>query len=133
MNSTPRIHDQRPADHRSVPLLTEPELGHYPEFAQFFSETFKLDADPLRAPGLIDIDGRCCELVFLGRSGRPFPNGVEISALVPGLEPLEREQADRGLSWILEWIVEGVGEPWTRNGLNETGRIYRIPNARDTV
>ena len=116
----------RPLDTRSVPLLTDPDIGHYPEFAEFLVETFDLADMQLDAPGLLDVDGRVYELVFIGRSGRPFPAGVEIAALVLGLEPLDTDQTDRDLWAILEWLIAGVGEPWTVEALRTTGRIYRV-------
>jgi hypothetical protein len=121
---------ERPIGARAVPLLTEPDLGHYPEFRAFFVAQFDLDTDPLGAPGLLDVDGRIYELVFLGRSGRPFPAGVEVNALVAGLEPLEETRADADLFTILRWLVHGVGGDWTDEALQTTGRIYRIPAAR---
>ena len=102
---------ERPPATRSVPLLTDPDIGHYPEFAAFLAQTFDLAEKQLDAPGLLDVDGRIYELIFIGRSGRPFPAGVEVAALVPGLEPLDRGQTDRDLWAILEWLVAGVGEP----------------------
>ena len=75
---------ERPPATRSVPLLTDPDIGHYPEFAAFLAATFDLAQKQLDAPGLLDVDGRIYELIFIGRSGRPFPAGVEIAALVPG-------------------------------------------------
>lgn len=122
--------EKRPANTRSVPLLSEPAIDHYPEFAAFLSDTFDLAASPLAAPGLLSIDGRFYELIFIGRSGRPFPAGVEIAALVPGLEPLDTAQADQDLWAILEWLVAGVGEPWTVDALRATGAIYRIMPGR---
>jgi hypothetical protein len=88
---------ERPLGHRVVPLLGEHDLGHYPEFREFLATTFGLADDPLGAPGLLRVDDRPYELVFIGRSGRPFPAGVEIGALVPGLEPLDEAVADRDL------------------------------------
>lgn len=117
---------KRPLSTRSVPLLTDPDVGHYPEFAAFLARTFELTDKPLDAPGLLDIEGRVYELIFIGRSGRPFPAGVEIAALVAGLEPLDTGQADRDLWAILEWLVAGVGEPWSVEALRTTGRIYRV-------
>ena len=117
---------ERPFNTRSVPLLTDPDVGHYPEFAEFLVATFDLADNQLDAPGLLDVDGRVYELVFIGRSGRPFPAGVEIGALVPGLEPLDTDQTDRDLWAILEWLIAGVGEPWTVEALRTTGRIYRV-------
>ena len=116
---------ERPSNTRSVPLLTDPDVGHYPEFRAFLAETFDLTERPLDAPGLLDVDGRVYELVFIGRSGRPFPAAIEIAALVSGLEPLDADQADRDLWQILEWLVEGVGLPWDVEVLATTGQIYR--------
>ena len=126
---TPVPHRDRPPGHRVVPLLGEHDLGHYPEFAAFLSATFSLDEDPLGPPGLLRVGARHYELTFVGRSGRPFPAGVEIGALVPGLEPLDDAVADRDLWEILHWLVDGVGGDWDREALETTGRIYRIPAA----
>lgn len=119
----------RPAGHRAVPLLTEPTLDHYPEFRRFVVDSFGLDETRVGPSGLLRVDGRHYELVFLGRSGRPFPSGVEVHALVPGLEPLDEDTADRDLWAILQWLVSGVGGEWTADALTTTGRIYRIPAA----
>lgn len=117
----------RPAGHRSVPLLHEPDLGHYDEFRRFLAATFGLDADPFGPPGLVVVSGRTYELVFTGRSGRPFPAGVEVHALVAGLEPLDAEQADRDLFDLVSWLVNGVGAPWSVDALEQTSRIFAIP------
>jgi 2-haloacid dehalogenase len=108
-------------------LLTEPALTHYPEFATFLARTFGLDEHRIGPSGLLTVDGRFYELVFLGRSGHAFPSGVEIHALVPGLEPLDDVVADRDLWDILEWLTEGVGGEWAGDALATTGRIYRTP------
>jgi len=117
---------ERPSNTRSVPLLTDPDVGHYPEFAAFLVATFDLIDKQFEAPGLLDVDGRVYELIFFGRSGRPFPAEVEIAALAPGLEPLDTSQTDQDLWAILEWLVAGVGKPWTVEDLRTTGRIYRV-------
>jgi len=104
-----RIVTERPAGHRSVPLLGEHQLDHYPEFREFLRDAFGLDTDPCGPPGLLNLAGRRYELTFIGQSGRPFPAGVRISALVPGLEPLDETQADLDLWAILHWLVAGVG------------------------
>ncbi|MEM7016407.1 MAG: hypothetical protein AAF512_03585 [Pseudomonadota bacterium] len=117
---------QRPPNTRSVPVLTDPNVGHYPEFTAFLSNTFDLADKPLEAPGLLDIDGRVYELIFIGRSGQPFPAAVEIAALVPGLEPMDTEQTDKDLWALMEWLIEGVGEPWSVDALRTTGSIYRV-------
>ncbi len=122
-----RIATARPAGHRAVPLLVEPALDHYPEYARFLAVAFGLDADPFGPAGLLEVDGRPYELTFLGRSGRPFPCGVELAALVPGLEPLDEATADADLWAILEWLTTGVGAPWSVEALRTTGRIYRVP------
>jgi hypothetical protein len=121
-----QIVDQRPDGHRSVPLLEEHQLGHYPEFREFLSAAFGLAADPLGAPGLLSVAGRPYELVFAGYSGRPFPAGVRIAALVPGLEPLDEQQALDDLWAIATWLVSGIGGEWDAAALARTGRIYRI-------
>ncbi len=118
------------ADTRRVLLLTEDRVGHYPEFRDFLSFTFDLERLGLSEPGYARASsGRVYVLVFIGRSGEPFPSGVEISAVVPALEPLDEEQADRDLWAMLEWLVEGVGGVWTSADLQATGRLYRIPAA----
>jgi hypothetical protein len=109
--------------------LSDHDVGHYPEFREFLSRAFGLAADPFRAPGLLRVQDRFYELVFIGYSGRPFPAGVQISALVPGLEPLDEQTADRDLWAILQWLIAGVGGEWTADGLAATGRIYRVPAA----
>lgn len=124
-----RVTIERPAGHRPVPLLVEHQLDHYPEFREFLRACFELDTDPLGQPGLLDVAGRRYELTFIGYSGRPFPAGVRICALVPGLEPLDEAQADRDLWAILYWLVNGVGGDWSQEALATTGRIYRIPAA----
>jgi hypothetical protein len=121
----------KPAGLRSVPLLWENDLGHYAEFRDFLAAAFDLARDPFGPPGLLSVDGRLYELVFSGRSGRPFPASVAVDALVEGLEPLDQEAADRDLWAILGWLVEGVGEPWTREGLVTSGQIFRVPAAMD--
>ena len=68
-------------------------------------------------------------MVFIGRSGEPFPAGLEIHAIVFALEPLDDVTIDRNLWAILGWMIDGVGAPWTVEGLQETGRLYRIPAA----
>ena len=121
--------EHRPLGHRAVPLLSDHDVAHYPEFREFLSRTFNLAADPFRPPGLLRIQDRLYELIFIGYSGRLFPAGVQINALVPGLEPLDEQTADRDLWAILQWLIAGVDGEWTADGLTTTGRIYRIPAA----
>lgn len=117
---------ERPSDTRSVPVLTDPEVCHYPEFSSFLSDSFELAENPLDAPGLLNVDGRVYEFIFIGRSGRPFPAAVEIAALVPGLEPMDEDQTNKDLWAIMEWLIEGVGEPWTVDALRTTGDIFLV-------
>jgi hypothetical protein len=119
----------RPPGHRVVPLLAEHDVGHYPEFREFLGRVFGLADDPFGPPGLLRVGARHYELVFVGRSGRPFPAGVEIGALVPGLEPMDETAADLDLWAIMQWLIAGVGGEWTTDGLTTTGRIYRVPAA----
>jgi len=121
-----KIIRERPSGFRSVPVLEEPEVGHYPEFRDFLVKTFGLDEDPLGAPGLLAVNGRYYELIFVGRSGRDFPAAIEIAALVKGLEPMDTDEADRDLWELMEWLIEGVGGRWTIEALRATGKIYRV-------
>jgi hypothetical protein len=68
-------------------------------------------------------------LVFVGRSGEPFPSGLEVHAIVEALEPLDDAVVDKDLWAILGWMIGGVGTPWTVEDFDATGRLYRIPAA----
>jgi hypothetical protein len=115
---------------RRALVLVEDRIGHYPEFRRFFADTFDLDRRGLSEPGYVTApSGGCYALVFIGRSGEPFPAGVEIHALVPALEPLDESPVDRDLWAILRWMIAGVGGDWTVHDLEATGRLYRIPAA----
>jgi hypothetical protein len=122
----------RPAteDSRQALVLTEDRIGHYPEFRAFFVRIFDLDRIGLSAPGFVRApSGLAYALVFIGRSGEPFPAGIEVYAIVPALVPLDDETVDRDLWAILGWMIDGVGGPWTVEVLQATGRLYRIPAA----
>jgi hypothetical protein len=115
---------------RRALVLIEDRIGHYPEFRRFFADTFELDRRGLSEPGYVAApSGTCYALVFVGRSGEPFPAGVEIHALVPALEPIDEALVDRDLWTILAWMIAGVGGDWTVRDLEATGRLYRIPAA----
>ncbi len=115
---------------RPTLLLTEERLGHYEAFRAHMVRAFDLDRVGLSAPGCLrGPSGALYLLVFLGRSGEPFPSGVEIHALAPGLEPIDGEAADRDLYAILRWMVAGAGPPWTVEALEQTARLYRVPAA----
>ena len=110
--------------------LAEDRVAHYPEFRDFFVRTFDLDRKGLAEPGFVRApSGITYALVFIGRSGEPFPSGVEIHALVDALEPLDGTILDRDLWSILRWMVGGVGAPWTVEDFDRTGRLYRVPAA----
>ena len=110
--------------------LAEDRVAHYPEFRDFFVRTFDLDRKGLAEPGFVRApSGTAYALVFIGRSGEPFPSGVEIHAIVDALEPLEGTILDRDLWSILRWMVGGVGAPWTVEDFDRTGRLYRVPAA----
>jgi hypothetical protein len=118
------------ADTRRALVLTEDRLGHYPEFRDFFVRTFDLDRVGLSEPGFVRApSGVAYALVFIGRSGEPFPAGLEIYAIVDALEPLDDTTVDKDLWAILAWMIGGVGPPWTVDDLLATGRLYRIPAA----
>ena len=115
---------------RQALVLTEDRLGHYPEFRDFFVRTFDLDRIGLTEPGFVRApSGAAYALVFVGRSGEPFPSGLEVYAIVEALEPLDDTTVDKDLWAILGWMVSGVGAPWTMEDLHATGRLYRISAA----
>lgn len=111
--------------------LAEDRVAHYPEFRDFFVKMFDLNRKGLTEPGYLSApSGLSYALVFIGRSGEPFPSGVEIYAVVDELEPIGAETLDRDLWAILRWMVAGVGGPWTVEDFDRTGRLYRVPAAR---
>ena len=113
---------------RQALVLTEDRLGHYPEFGAFFVRTFDLDRVGLSEPGFVRApSGTVYALVFVGRSGEPFPSGLEVYAIVDALEPLDDTAVDKDLWAILGWMIGGVGAPWTVEDLQATGGLYRIP------
>lgn len=117
---------------RRALVLVEDRIGHNPEFRTFFANVFDLHRVGLREPGYLAApSGTEYALVFVGRSGEPFPTGVEIHALVRALEPLDEELVDRDLWEILRWMIRGVGGAWTVADLEATGRLYRVPAAID--
>jgi hypothetical protein len=108
-------------------VLTEDRLGHYPEFRAFFAQAFDLDRMGLAQAGHVAApSGSIYALIFIGRSGEPFPCAVEIHAVVPALEPIDEAAVDRDLWAILSWMIEGVGAPWSVDALVATGRLLRI-------
>ena len=110
--------------------LAEDRVGHYPEFRDFFVRAFDLDRVGLSEPGYVRApSGLTYALVFIGRSGEPFPSGLEIYAVVEALEPVDSDTLDADLWAILSWTIAGVGPPWTLDDLNATGRLYRVPAA----
>jgi len=110
--------------------LAEDRVAHYPEFRAFFVKTFDLDRMGLTEPGYLQApSGLCYTLIFIGRSGEPFPSGLEIHAIVDALEPVEEATLDRDLWAILRWMIGGVGAPWTVEDFDRTGRLYRVPAA----
>lgn len=121
-------------DTRLALVLAEDRLGHYPEFRDFFVRSFDLGRIGLARPGYLRApSGGVYALIFLGRSGEPFPSGVELHAIVPALEPLDAASVDRDLWSILCWMTAGVGPPWTVAALQETARLFRIPVAGESA
>jgi hypothetical protein len=84
---------------RQALVLTEDRLGDYPEFRDFFVRTFDLDQVGLSEPGFLRApSGTAYALVFVGRSGEPFPSGLEVYAIVEALEP-----------WTTSWLTRTCG------------------------
>lgn len=110
--------------------LAEDRLAHYPEFRDFFVRTFDLDRKGLAEPGFVRApSGTIYALIFIGRSGAPFPAGLEIYAVVDALEPIDGDVLDGDLWSILRWMIGGVGAPWTVEDFDRTGWLYRVPAA----
>ena len=109
-------------------LLVEARLGDGDIFRSFFRRQFQLEQTGLSRPGYVGTPGgRWLELIFLGRSGEPFPSGIEIHALVPGLEPLDEAGADSDLADFMAWMFAGVGAPWSVEAWRDTARLYHLP------
>ena len=113
---------------RTALVLAEDRLGHYPEFREFFIRRFSLDTSGLSKSGYIrGPSGTIYSLVFVGRSGKRFPDGLEIYALVDALEPLNDADVDTDLWAFLRWMIQGIGGEWTVEDLDATGRLYQLP------
>ena len=111
--------------------LAEDRVAHYPEFRDFFARTFDLDRKGLTEPGFVRTpSGNLYAIIFIGRSGVPFPSGLEIYGVVDSLEPVDGLVLDRDLWSILRWVIGGVGAPWTVEDFDRTGRLYRLPAAQ---
>jgi len=112
---------------RKALVLAEDRVGHYPEFREFFVRQFSLDANGLSRPGHVRApSGMIYTLVFIGRSGEPFPDGIEIYALPDALEPLNDTDVDADLWALFRWMIAGVGGEWRVEDLDETGRLYQL-------
>lgn len=115
---------------RRALVLTEDRVGHYPEFRDFFIRRFALNSTGLARPGYVRApSGMVYALVFIGRSGEPFPDGIEIYALPDALEPLIDTDVDTDLWALLRWIIEGIGGEWRVEDLDATGRLYQLAAA----
>ena len=117
-------------DKRMAFALAEDRIGHYPAFRDFLLRSFALERIGLSAPGWVQVpSGNVYALVFIGRSGEPFPAGLEVSAVVDALEPLDEYQLDQDLWALLRWLVAGAGGEWRVEDLDATGRLYKLPAA----
>jgi hypothetical protein len=124
------VDDPNLAGTRRAPVLTEDRIGHYPEFRDFFVRRFSLNLEGLSRPGYVRApSGMIYALVFVGRSGEPFPDGLEIYALPYALETLDEASVDTDLWALLRWIIEGVGGEWRVEDLDATGRLYQLSAA----
>ena len=115
---------------RRALVLTEDRVGHYPEFRDFFVRRFSLNSEGLSRPGYVRApSGMIYAFVFIGRSGEPFPDGLEIYALPYALETLDDTNVDSDLWALLRWIIEGVGGEWRVEDLDATGRLDQLSAA----
>jgi hypothetical protein len=83
---------------------------------------FALDANGLSRSGYVRApSGMTYSLVFVGRSGEPFPDGLEIYAIVDALEPLSDTELDIDLWALIRWMIAGIGGEWRVEDLDATG------------
>ncbi len=68
-------------------------------------------------------------LVSIGRSGEPFPDGIEIYALPYPLEILDDISVDTDLWALLRRIIEDVDGGWRVEGQDATGPHYHLSAA----
>jgi hypothetical protein len=115
---------------RRALVLAEDRVGHYPEFREFFVREFSLGTNGLSCPGYVRApSGMIYALVFIGRSGEPFPDGIEIYALPDALEPMNDPDVDADMWALLGWMIAGVGGEWRVEDLDATGRLYQLSMA----
>jgi hypothetical protein len=127
------IEDPTLEGRRRALVLAEDRIGHYPEFREFFVKEFALGTNGLSRPGYVQApSGMTYALVFIGRSGEPFPDGIEIYALPDALEPLNDPEVDADLWALLSWMIAGVGREWRVEDLDATGRLYQLSVAVST-
>jgi hypothetical protein len=112
-------------------VLREPQLRHCDEFADFLCRRFQLtadDADHGRSFYLQAESGRLYWMRFLAGTGGPFPSGLELFLLLPGLEPVpEPDDIDSDVWLFLRWLVEGVGGEWTLERFDRMVGLYGLP------
>ena len=129
-----KIEHKQLAGYRRELVLTETRLDHYDEFRQFFRR--ELNLSPQDVDGRENLffrgeSGRIYELIFVGKTGRLYPAGLEILLLVEDIDPLPPEdEIDRDLWEFLRWMIGGVGGEWTLSALESTGYLYRVPFAQ---
>src|SRR5260370_26024905 len=122
------IEKPSPEGKRTTLVLAEDRVGHYPEFREFFVRRFSLDPNGLSKSGYIRCpSGMIYSLVFVGHSGEPFPDGLEVYALVDALEPVSEENVDTDLWAFLRWMIQGIGGEWKVEDLDSTSRLYQLP------
>ncbi len=98
---------------------------NYPDFRDFFVRRFSLDSAGLSRPGYVrGPSAMVYALVLIGRSGEPFPDGLEIYALPYALEPLDDADVDADLWALLRWMIAGIGGEWRVEDFDATERLY---------
>jgi hypothetical protein len=71
--------------------------------------------------------GLVCALVFIGRSGEPFPSGVEVHTVVDMVKTSRRGRRDNDLWAILEWMIADLPVDGRRSAANWAA--VRVPPA----
>ena len=107
-------------------ILLEQSPAHYPEFDAFLRKHMESGALYFRGMG-----GMYYKVDYVESDPDMHTDpGVRISALLPEIDQtLSGDSMNRDIWLFLEWLIEGVGEPWSVVDLRKTGSIYKIPGA----
>ena len=75
---TVEIFEQIPEGLRRVPILTEPSIGHYPEFRNFLKKVFDLEQNNFKAPCVLRVNQYLYEFIFHWEIGRRISAALKL-------------------------------------------------------